>query len=183
MHTFFYFVTENINTSSLERLALFCSIHFLSCCYHTKNCYLLDERNHFLLLTLLSQGHLLPLPKNSGKRHLTSLTSITSESRMTLWGREEGRPGDGNSSLLTKNWCLDKLSGSMGTKWQRHKFLKSSFSFYYTTLTSPLITKWSKLQTVESSKITIMIYMAIRSHFNHVKNNYQLIKYSWLCKS
>lgn len=36
MHTFFYFVTEYINTSSLERLALFCSVHFLSCCYHTK---------------------------------------------------------------------------------------------------------------------------------------------------
>lgn len=179
MHTFFCFVTEYINTSSLERLALFCSIHFLSCCYHTKNCYLLDERNLFLLLTLLSQVHLLPLPKNSGKHHLTSLTPITSKSLNDPLRREEGKPGNGNSSFLTRNWCLDKLSGSMGTKWQTHKFFKYNFSFYYITLTNPLIIKWNKLQIVESSKITMMIYMAMSSQFNNIKNNYQLINYSW----
>lgn len=143
-----------------------------------------QERNLFLLLTLLSQIYL--TPKHSGKHNFTSPTSLLSL-WITRWGREEGKQVPGIKSFLMKNWCLEKLNNSPeshGYQMQRSKFLESSsLPTHYTTLTNPLIIEWSKLQIVESSKTTMMFYMALWSHFNHVKNNYRLIKHSWLCKS
>lgn len=150
MHTFFYVVAEYVNTSSLERLTLFCAFHFLSCSYHTTK--LLSswckeiKRNRFLLLNLLSQIHLLPLPQNTYviSYHLLSFLTL----RPSLRKRGTADQVIGIKIFLwetdtCQDWTTD-LS-STGTKWQTHVLQVQLSSLLHQT--NSLITEWSKLQT------------------------------------
>lgn len=134
--------TRVVNMSSLERLTLFCYIHFFLVPTIQQNRYLLDVKKSrrkplSFVKYIITNPYPTLIPRQSGKCHLPS--PIYCESLNHLWGKEEG----------TSSWDWIAHLSSMGTKWQRQcqmtNVLESSFSFYYVILINPLTIEWSKL--------------------------------------